>query len=339
METIKISSLPLDEVIRDLAKAFNTSFIKNCKEYILEIPPNIGSGTIRGIQFEVGLGIILYSCSFKDGLEIQFVENKIHPLKFLYCLEGSFCHRFINDDPGKPHKLEKYQNAIVASQQHYGHVITFSPGVETVVNSLEIDREVFQPKVSCYIDKAQNDLQTLFKDIRAEDQFYHGGFYSLRLSDLFQEIKEFYHEDFLRILFLEGKSYQILTEQILEYRDDINEERSNILRASEQNLIKQAAELIQGNLGEYNTIESLSEKVGLNQNKMQQGFRLLYQMSVNEFVRDVRLKKTRELLANPEYNITEIVEKVGLSSKSYLTKTFKDKYGITPSEFRGKLRK
>ena len=45
------------------------------------------------------------------------------------------------------------------------------------------------------------------------------------------------------------------------------------------------------------------------------------------------IEKTKEYLENTDLNITEISYKVGINSRSYLSKLFKEKYNITPKEY------
>lgn len=55
-----------------------------------------------------------------------------------------------------------------------------------------------------------------------------------------------------------------------------------------------------------------------------------------EFVLDIKLEHAASLLeSNPELNITEIADRLGFSSLKYFRKCFKEKYGVTPSEYRG----
>lgn len=64
----------------------------------------------------------------------------------------------------------------------------------------------------------------------------------------------------------------------------------------------------------------------------------MYGMTVNQYVHSHRLKQATSLLGNSDLNISEIVIKVGLSSKSYFSKIFKDTYGVTPTGYRKKIR-
>ncbi len=333
MIKIEVNSLPIDEVMHDISTAFGTTFSESCGEYYLDIPDHVGKGNIRGINFDGGLGIIQYDCLFHEDVEFQYTVNEVHPLKFLYCLEGELKHRFENSE--EIHKIVQYQEAVVASDLFNGHILRFDTNTRTVINSLEITRKMFQQKIKCDLVTMDETLQNLFNDIEANNTFYHDGFYSLKLADLFREMQSFDGKDFLRKLFLEGKAYQMLTRQILAYQDDLSDiNNRSILRRSEVAQIEKAAKLIKQRISESNTIDRIALEVGLNTNKLQEGFQNLYGLTVNRFIQNVRLNLIKDLILNTDLNISEIANMAGLSSKSYLSKIFKAEYDTTPSEYR-----
>ncbi|WP_276166376.1 helix-turn-helix domain-containing protein [Zobellia alginiliquefaciens] len=330
---IKVNSLPLKEVITDLADAFGTGYTENCDQYIVEIPEHIGSGIIRGINFESGLGIIQYDCNFIEDTEIQFVVNEVHPLKFIYCLKGTLKHRFGNE--AEFHIVDQYKNAIVASKNRNGHVLLFEANTNTVISSLEIVRARFLTKIQCELNSTDNRIKTLFNDVNAEEEFFYDGFYSLQLADNIKEIHEFEETDFLTKIFLEGKAYQILTKQILAFKDDLKEAgQRNVLRQSEIRLIEEAAAIMREELSTSDNIETIARRVGLNVNKLQQGFQRLYHTTANQYVHNIRLETAVVHLKNPDFAISDIAGELGLASGSYFSKIFKEKYGVTPLQFR-----
>ncbi len=337
MNSIEVNSLPLKDVIRDIAKLFKIPYSENCGEYLLKLPPSVGEGSIRGINFEGGLGLIQYDCLFNEDMEIHFIVNNIHPLKFLYIAEGILLHRFENEE--NFNTIEQYQNAIVASSKKNGHVLFFKANQKTKVNSLEIEREKFQSKMECDIKSLDSELEKLFKDIKATGAFYYSGNYSLGIADILTDMLEFSAENFTRKLFLQGMAYQILTHQILQYQDDQMDEISRtLLRSSELKQIHKVSYLIESNISDIPTVENLARIAGLNVNKLQAGFKKLYGTTVNNFVQLKRLDAAYNLLTKTDLTISEIVSAIGLSSKSYFSKIFKEKYSISPSEFRKKHR-
>lgn len=56
-------------------------------------------------------------------------------------------------------------------------------------------------------------------------------------------------------------------------------------------------------------------------------------LTVNEFVRNVRLLRAKHLLEEDRLRITEIAYAVGFKSQSYFTQSFKKKYGQSPKEY------
>lgn len=335
MNSIQVNSLPLKDVIRDLAKFFSTTFSENCEEYLLHIPPIFGDGTIRGINFDGGLGLIQYDCFFEEDLELCFVVNEIHPLKFLYTAAGVLYHRF--EDESKLHQIEQYQNAIVASSNLNGHVLLFKAKEKTEVNSLEIVRETFQTKMKCDLKSLDDELERLFKDVKAMASFYYSGNYSLEIADIMKEMQCFSAESFTRKIFLEGMAYLILTQQIFQYQDDKKDVGNQVLlRSSEVKQIQYISSLIENNIADVPSVENLAREAGLNINKLQEGFKKLYGATVNNYIQKTRLDTAYSLLTKTDLSISEIVGAIGLSSKSYFSKIFKEKHAISPSDFRKK---
>jgi AraC-like DNA-binding protein len=338
MNSIHVSSLPLSEVIKEIAENMGTSFSEDCGEYFLQLPAEIGNGSIRGINFEGGLGIIQYNCTFIKDTEIHFVVNEVHPLKFMYTIEGTLLHRFQHED--SIHTINQYQNAIIASSYHNGHVLVFKANQSIKINSLEINRREFKIKMECHINNLENELKTLFKDTSSEIDFYHNGNYSLVISNLLTEMSELNATGFIRRTFLEGMAYLILSQQMLQYYDDKKDVAGQrLLRSSELRQIHLLANNIESKISEVSTIENMAKEAGLNVNKLQEGFKMLYGSTVNNFVQKKRLDAAYNLLTNTDLTISEIVIAIGLSSKSYFSKIFKEKYDLSPSDFRKKRKK
>ncbi|UZO80097.1 AraC family transcriptional regulator [Aquimarina sp. ERC-38] len=336
MFDLLVRSIPLKDVIADIAKIFDTEYFHYCDEYSLEIPQNFGEGRITGINFKNGLGILRYDCTFLQDTVFKFVVNKVHPLKFLFCAIGEFTHTF--EHCTDVHEVQQYDNAIVASQNCNGHILRFKANCRTKINSLEIIREEFIQSIDCELKSLPDDLQNLFEDTEAKDNFYYKGQYSFKIGELFEDMEDFNKDPFLNRFFLNGKSLEILTQQIVQYIDDLDpDRRRSVLRRSEMKMIEKATKFIQENIEESLTIEQIAEHVGLNKKKLQQGFRILYRMSVNSYMQKIRLDVAVHLLKSTDLSISEIAYRVGINSMSYLSKVFKNKYNLTPKDFRKNL--
>ena len=57
-------------------------------------------------------------------------------------------------------------------------------------------------------------------------------------------------------------------------------------------------------------------------------------LSPNELIRFVRLRKSTQLLVEAKLTVNEIAYDVGFNSPSYFTRCFKQQFGIAPSEYK-----
>ncbi len=61
--------------------------------------------------------------------------------------------------------------------------------------------------------------------------------------------------------------------------------------------------------------------------------------TINQYLTEFRMKKAKELLADPRYQIADISFKVGYSNGNYFSKSFKKLTGLSPSDYREKMLK
>jgi AraC family transcriptional regulator, transcriptional activator for feuABC-ybbA operon len=73
--------------------------------------------------------------------------------------------------------------------------------------------------------------------------------------------------------------------------------------------------------------------------KLQEGFKMLHDRTVSDFIRNVRLEKAEELISHSDLNISEIVYSIGFTSRSYFAKIFKEKFHCSPKTYQNNKRK
>jgi len=80
-------------------------------------------------------------------------------------------------------------------------------------------------------------------------------------------------------------------------------------------------------------IKDLSREIGMSKAVLYKKFDALVHIPIGEFVKTLRLKKAAMLLANDEFNISEVAWKVGFNDRKYFSKEFKKYFGKTPSQY------
>jgi AraC-like DNA-binding protein len=333
MISYRVSSLPLKDVIKNLAEEMKTTFFEQCSEYIVNVPKKLGSGDIRGINFDNGLGIIIYQCQFNQPTEVKFTVDKVHPLKYIYTANGAIKHQFSNEKT--VHNLLPRMCALVASENHKGHILKFEANTRIDLISLEIDREKFIEKTECHLVNLTSELSEMLKDTEASKTFYHEGFYSLEFQQILNSIDDYKEELLVRKFHLESRALDIFIEQIKLFEDDIKgESKELLLRYNELERIKDLSNFIDENLDKELTISDLSKQSGLNPSKLQKGFKHIFNKTVRDFVIYKRIEKAKFLLLSTRQSMSSISVNSGFESPSYFSKVFKEYYGHSPSDFR-----
>lgn len=329
---ITVKALPVHDVLKDIAKQWQQPIREDSGELSIDLPEDLGEGYIRCTNFASGIGVIEFNCTFSIDYEFLFSINKTHPLKFIFCSEGTARHFF--EEENEAHKIGTYQNVIVSSSGNNGHLLSFSAKQKAHITSIEIIRSTFRHRNNHHFKGLDPELRELFEDSVAQKLFFYQGNYSLKAADIVEEISEKTYEGFVRSIFLEGKLLDMLVIQINQYQDDRREDKQpQILRRFDVEKVERAAQLINDDLHQNYSVEYLAKEVGTNVNKLQQGFKYMYGLTVNKYNQQVKLEKARDLLETSDHNISEIVNMIGFSNRSYFSKIFKEKYGVSPKYF------
>jgi AraC-like DNA-binding protein len=124
--------------------------------------------------------------------------------------------------------------------------------------------------------------------------------------------------------------------EVQQRADDLNKlnNATGSLTKKELETVKEFSEFIV-NYPENNfTLKFLSRKSGLSANKLQEGFKILHNRTVRDFIINERMKKSEELIRTTDLNISEIVYSIGFTSRSYFSKIFKQKYNCSPKFYK-----
>ena len=107
--------------------------------------------------------------------------------------------------------------------------------------------------------------------------------------------------------------------------------------ADEKFLLKVREAILSRLNDEQLSVESLADEIGLSRSQLFRKISALTGASVNELIRTFRLQKAAQLLEQNWAPVTQVAYEVGYSNLSYFSKAFKEKYGVTPSEYGAKI--
>jgi signal transduction histidine kinase/DNA-binding response OmpR family regulator len=102
----------------------------------------------------------------------------------------------------------------------------------------------------------------------------------------------------------------------------------------DQAFLQKAIDYIVNNLQDSQfSVDSLAELFNISKMQVYRKIKALTGKSVVEFIRMVRVKQAVKLMDTHKFTLSEIAFQTGFSSSSYFTRSFKEEYGKTPSEY------
>lgn len=104
--------------------------------------------------------------------------------------------------------------------------------------------------------------------------------------------------------------------------------------SEDQLLLRAATRLISENLSDLPSLVDIARQVGTHDKRLSRLFREHLGTTVFAYARDLRLRKSQELLVQGSMTVQDIAEWVGYGSACNFTTAFRQKTGVTPSQFR-----
>lgn len=104
----------------------------------------------------------------------------------------------------------------------------------------------------------------------------------------------------------------------------------------DEKLMKRIMKVITANLDNPDLgNELITREVGISRVHLYRKLKELTNLSLRDFIRNIRLNEAARLLSEQKHNVSEIAQRTGFDNVSYFTVIFKQRYGIPPSQYHG----
>ncbi|HLV39587.1 AraC family transcriptional regulator [Xanthomarina sp.] len=332
MKTTHLNSSTIKSMLEQLQTNFGGKLLKDLKEYTLTIDNKIGKGKIKGMSLKGGISYLEFDMLFYHNLMLSISIKDKNPIYFTYCSKGSISHSFgLNEEK---RTLESYQTGILTSQTNKEHVLYFAKDkqLQTTLITVQTTNKGSIPGNN---DLKEKLIETFYSQNNSEDYVYIGS-NNLQIAEKIDQLNAISQKGIVRSLLIQGLVHVILALEIQQHADDLKnpQQETGSLVPREIDTIKEVSRYINKDYENQITINQLYSQFGLSPSKLQEGFKLMYGHTVTEYIREVRIKKAEELIKNTDMNISEVVYSIGLTSRSYFSKIFKEKYNCSPKDYK-----
>ena len=153
---------------------------------------------------------------------------------------------------------------------------------------------------------------------------------------------------YIRQLEKEMTNYKLATSEQLEYmRSRIKEliqqdQHADMPSVEEQEktpddeFAEKAKAFVQGNLTNSElSVEDLASAMGVSNSLLYLKCKKVLGMPPKKFLMEERLNMAKQLIQDPNINVTEVAYRCGFSDPKYFSKCFKKDTGVNPSEYKG----
>ncbi len=138
------------------------------------------------------------------------------------------------------------------------------------------------------------------------------------------------HQGLTQKLYLEAKSLELIAlflEAVAE-----NSPSNPSLNRDDVERIYHARHILQKNLQTPPGLVELAHQVGLNDRKLKEGFRQVFDTTVFGYLTQLRMEAARQLLAQ-QRSVAAVAAAVGYASPTAFSGAFRRKYGVTPKAY------
>lgn len=121
----------------------------------------------------------------------------------------------------------------------------------------------------------------------------------------------------------------------MKFTEEVNLQPQDItINKTDHHFTLKVIDFIEGKMTDQHfVIQDLANEVGMSQPVLYKKIRAITGLSVNDFIKSIRLKKAHAFLLTGQYNISEISYLVGFNDVKYFSREFKKQYGKTPKAY------
>jgi len=301
-------------------------------EICWDILDEFGKGFMHLIKLRPGLILSINECCLTEHIR-TFFDHKNTMLTIDFTFSGSAESVFEYSDGMSNAYIFEPEQGCIAYRPEYQCLTSFRDKKALRALGIYIAPGLLKDFIGKQYDYIPTDMHDII-DGNNERRYYHPLRTTIAIKTAIHEIFNCAYRGNLRRLWLEGKTLELITHSLAQL--GINKELQGkvvALRPREIKHVLNAKDILIHDIENPPSLFELSNIVGINKNKLNQGFREMFGTSVFEYLRICRLEQGRELLKSGEKSVTEIAMDIGYAQQSNFTKAFKKHFGINPSDY------
>jgi len=208
-----------------------------------------------------------------------------------------------------------------------GDLVIYSPNQWHMQHA---DMDVAPRYVTISFDLGGGDLSQLYNRLLHPNQ--------AAITLLQHMLKEQERMDFYSTDLIISMLTQLLLILMRSCDSPIEQTKASNTLHSENEIIRQAQQYIGSHVREKLSVPMVARKVDVSPSYLTALFHKNLQISPGEYIRRLKLQESKQMIRENSMNFTEIAAALQYSTVHHFSRQFKDKFGITPSEYAKSVR-
>lgn len=336
MKTIKLLDHSIERIFGQLTSQIKGELTQQGGGYNLKIHDFEIQGIITGSEFSDSISFIRCQLSVKERFAVVLQPIKTSTsLYFIYCNKGKITHEIRDRELYRP--IYENQSVVISPSLSSVRLHILEDYTQELL-IIKMDPTRYLKNKSTMSDFNDN-LSRIYKKLNERNGNAHYGSLNLYVCDHFKELNDLKHEGLLKEVFLEGQVKLILAKLLKQCDNELFQNNKPYgLSSSDLKKVKQISNFIDLNYSLPHTVKDLTQKFKISPSKLQKGFKILYNRTVSNYIKNLRVEIAEEMIKTKECTISEIVYDIGFTSRSYFSKIFKDKYNCSPKDYQDLLK-
>lgn len=260
--------------------------------------------------------------------EHKRLKSPKNGLLFIFNLKDDI--NCLSPSTGQEFQLGSFQSIMVSSSEHRYIDLVFAGKGNYHLCLLTVS------KLESLGNFNADFIQTHFK---SQNHYWHTGIPNVKLSNFVHDLMTLNGPFSCNQQMLVGYSNIVIGSKLAEFEHYMNGPKKQVdLRNDEIDRIHECIQFVKDNYAQQLDVDMLCLKSALSPQKLQTGFKELYGDTVTSFIKNFRLQIAEELMRTTELNVSQIVYSIGLTSRSYFSKIFREKYETSPNDYMKKFK-
>lgn len=317
----------IDEIMAEHRPGIDVIEYEHGAEYFGQMPSTLGWGYGREIELRPGLHLGVSDLKKRQIHTYKFQHEPLRPLTLMFYLSGG--SRVDNAGLQTSHEELAGKSYLYCLPNTF-EVEEYPANQNICCVKVRLFPELI-PTFSDRINELPTNLRNAIENPK-EAKLYYESRITAAQQQVLHQILQWPYQGITRQFYLESKALELVALHFNQMLPKSPSQGKSLL-SQDIDRVYQARDILIQNMTSPPSLPELARQVHLNERKLKQGFRQVFDNTIFGYLHDHRMERARQLLQAGQLNIQETARWVGYASRSSFVVAFKKKFEVPPSRY------